>query len=186
MGRKKCSSKKEKKKVEHQNSCGMTSPGGLIHPPGSFFIGSNRGFLHYPGQPLYCRRCGARGHIKTDCTGQRCRLCESTDHIASACTEPKRCSLCGGDHLFRVCPSRQKTYASLFKEGQGIQFGHLVEACQKLFCNKCREIGHSFEECPNGRRCNLCGDLSHLYRDCPKSFVTVESSNGFILFTNPK
>lgn len=98
------------------------SPGGFIHPPGSFFIGSNRGFLHYPGQPLYCRRCGARGHIKTDCIGQRCRFCESTDHMASACPEPKRCSLCGGvDHLFRACPTRKKSFASLFREGQDLQ-----------------------------------------------------------------
>lgn len=98
------------------------SPGGLVHPPGTFFIGSNRGFLHYPGQPVYCRRCGAQGHVKADCTGQRCRFCGSAEHIATACPEPKTCSLCGGgDHLFRVCPSRQKTYASLFKEGQGIQ-----------------------------------------------------------------
>ncbi len=99
-----------------------SSSGGLVHPPGSFFIGSNRGFLHYPGQPVYCRRCGVQGHVKADCTGQRCRFCGSAEHIASACPEPKTCSLCGErDHLFRVCPSRQKTYASLFKEGQGQQ-----------------------------------------------------------------
>ncbi|KAG1928985.1 zinc finger CCHC domain-containing protein [Pimephales promelas] len=99
-----------------------TAPGGLIHPPVSFFIGSNRGFLHYPGQPLYCRRCGARGPVKTDCAGQRCRLCESTDHIASACPEPKKCSQCGRvHHLFRDCPTRKKSFASLFKEGQDLQ-----------------------------------------------------------------
>lgn len=93
-----------------------------MHPPGSFFIGSNRGFLHYPGQPVYCRRCGAQGHVKSECTGLRCRFCGSTEHMASACPEPKKCSLCGGvDHLFRVCPNRQKTYASLFKEGQDLQ-----------------------------------------------------------------
>lgn len=98
------------------------SPGGLVHPPGSFFIGSNRGFLYYPGQPVYCRRCGAQGHVKADCTGQRCRFCGSAEHTATACPEPKTCSLCGGgDHLFRVCPSRQRSYASLFKEGQGLQ-----------------------------------------------------------------
>lgn len=99
-----------------------TVQGGLVHPPGSFFIGSNRSFLHYPGQPVYCRRCGAQGHVKSECTGLRCRFCGSTEHMASACPEPKKCSLCGGvDHLFRVCPNRQKTYASLFKEGQDLQ-----------------------------------------------------------------
>uniref|UniRef100_A0A9J8D6E7 CCHC-type domain-containing protein n=1 Tax=Cyprinus carpio carpio TaxID=630221 RepID=A0A9J8D6E7_CYPCA len=66
------------------------SPGGLVHPPGTFFIGSNRGFLHYPGQPVYCRRCGAQGHVKADCTGQRCRFCGSAEHIATACPEPKK------------------------------------------------------------------------------------------------
>lgn len=99
-----------------------TSPDGLVHPPGSFFIGSNRGFLHYPGQPVYCRRCGVQGHLKADCTGQRCRFCGSAEHLGSACPEPKACSLCGGkDHLFRACPNRKKTFASLFKEGQGQQ-----------------------------------------------------------------
>lgn len=42
--------------------------------------------------------------------------------MATACPEPKTCGLCGGgDNLFRACPSRQKTYASLFKEGQDLQ-----------------------------------------------------------------
>ncbi|KAF7704224.1 hypothetical protein HF521_021296 [Silurus meridionalis] len=36
-------------------------PGGLLHPPGSFAIGPHQGFLHYPGQPLYCRWCGVLG-----------------------------------------------------------------------------------------------------------------------------
>lgn len=98
------------------------SPDGLVHPPGSFFIGSNKGFLHYPGQPVYCRKCGAQGHVKADCAGQRCRFCGSAGHVATVCPEPKTCSLCGGkDHLFRACPSRQRSYASLFKEGQDLQ-----------------------------------------------------------------
>lgn len=93
-----------------------------LHPPCSFFIGSNRGFLHYPGQPVYCRRCGAQGHMKADCAGQQCRFCGSSDHVATDCPEPQSCSLCGGkEHLFRSYPNRQKTYASLFKEGQDLQ-----------------------------------------------------------------
>uniref|UniRef100_A0A9J7XJH6 CCHC-type domain-containing protein n=1 Tax=Cyprinus carpio carpio TaxID=630221 RepID=A0A9J7XJH6_CYPCA len=118
------------------------SPGGFIHPPGSFFIGSNRGFLHYPGQPLYCRRCGARGHIKTDCTGQRCRFCESTDHMASACPEPKRCSLCGGvDHLFRACPTRKKSFASLFREAHLFNRSQLLFRTGRKWSKKRRSLG---------------------------------------------
>lgn len=97
-------------------------PGGLVHPPGSFFIGSNRGFLRYPGQPVYCRRCGALEHVKADCGGQRCHFCGSMEHVATDCPEPKTCSLCvGKDHLYRACPSRQRSYASLFKEGPDLQ-----------------------------------------------------------------
>lgn len=48
------------------------------------------------------------------------------------------------------------------------QLGHLAEACQETVCRKCREIGHSFEECSNSRKCNLRGEFNHLHRDCPK------------------
>lgn len=100
----------------------LASPGGLFHPTGSFFIGSNRGFLHYPGRTVYCRRCGAQGHVKADCAGQQCCFCGSSEHVATDCPEPKRCSFCGGkEHLLRSCPNRQKTYASLFKKGQDLQ-----------------------------------------------------------------
>ena len=52
-----------------------------------------------------------------------------------------------------------------------MKHGHLAEACRAVVCGKCREIGHVFAECPNGRACNLCGGLSHLFRDCPQSFA---------------
>ncbi|MGL5217880.1 MAG: hypothetical protein ACRC8R_22545 [Aeromonas hydrophila] len=99
-----------------------SSPGTVLHPPGSFSIGPNRGFLHYPGQPVYCRRCGGQGHVKVECKGERCRFCGKTDHVAAECTAPKHCSLCGSkEHLYRGCPARKKSYASLFKEGEDLQ-----------------------------------------------------------------
>ena len=50
-------------------------------------------------------------------------------------------------------------------------YGHLAEACKKLVCAKCREVGHQTADCPNGRKCNLCGESAHLFRDCPDSFA---------------
>ncbi|KAK3566555.1 hypothetical protein QTP86_000618 [Hemibagrus guttatus] len=99
------------------------SPGGLLHNPGSFAIGPNRGFLHYPGQPLSCWKCGAAGHTKEACTGRRCRLCGSEEHLVAECSAPKTCSLCGSEeHLFRQCPSCKGTFASLFS-GEDIAAG---------------------------------------------------------------
>ncbi|RXM93862.1 Zinc finger CCHC domain-containing protein 3 [Acipenser ruthenus] len=35
---------------------------GVRHPPSSFSIGSNRGYLFYFGQPGVCRKCNEMGH----------------------------------------------------------------------------------------------------------------------------
>ncbi|KAJ8335386.1 hypothetical protein SKAU_G00387280 [Synaphobranchus kaupii] len=87
--------------------------GGFAHPPGAFAIGPDRGYLWYPGQPVYCRRCGSFGHIKEVCT---CRHCLAGDHETKDCVAPKTCNLCGSsDHLFRGCPDRRRSFASLFQ-----------------------------------------------------------------------
>uniref|UniRef100_A0A3B1IGK5 CCHC-type domain-containing protein n=1 Tax=Astyanax mexicanus TaxID=7994 RepID=A0A3B1IGK5_ASTMX len=93
-------------------------PGAYLHPPGSFAIGPHQGFLHYPGQPLYCRRCGGPGHTKEACTGLRCRFCGEEGHVAANCRAPKSCSLCGSrDHLFRDCPEKSAPAASVVTGG---------------------------------------------------------------------
>lgn len=110
--------------------------GRLVHLPGSFFIGSNRGFLHYPGQSVYCRRCGAQGHVKADCAGQRCHSCGSIEHVVTDCLEPKTCSLCGGKaHLYRTCPSRQRSYASLFLK-KDLICKRILKVCWRTYQRK--------------------------------------------------
>ena len=49
--------------------------------------------------------------------------------------------------------------------------GHLAEACEVLFCGKCRQTGHTYARCPNGRSCNCCGLTTHLFDACPKSWA---------------
>uniref|UniRef100_A0AAY4B3Y0 CCHC-type domain-containing protein n=1 Tax=Denticeps clupeoides TaxID=299321 RepID=A0AAY4B3Y0_9TELE len=143
-----------------------SAPDGLCHPPGYFNIEGNRGYLFYPQQPPFCKLCLGRGHTADACTNMKCRNCLDKGHMAKDCTGPRRCKICGGDnHLARSCPQYKPLYSDCG------ELGHLAEACQKLFCGKCREIGHSYENCTNSRKCNLCGETSHLYRDCPKSFA---------------
>ena len=89
------------------------SAGGYQHPPGIFAIGPDRGYLYYPGMPVYCRRCGLYGHLKDDCKNEKCRNC-GAEHKTNECAAPKRCSLCSSpQHLFRACPERRKTYAEM-------------------------------------------------------------------------
>lgn len=79
--------------------------GGVKRPPAVFSIGGERGFLFYPGQPMYCRNCLSYGHTKAQCEkGQRCRFCGSADHLAAQCKEQRVCDLCRKTgHLARNC-----------------------------------------------------------------------------------
>ncbi|MBN3314465.1 ZCHC3 protein, partial [Atractosteus spatula] len=87
--------------------------GGFIHPPASFSIGPNRGFLVYPGQPMVCRNCAAGGHVAAECKVVCCRRCGGLGHKAEKCSRPLTCNLCGeAGHLYRTCPQRPRSYAS--------------------------------------------------------------------------
>ncbi|KAK9515954.1 hypothetical protein VZT92_026550 [Zoarces viviparus] len=91
-------------------------PGGLKHPPAFFSLGGDRGYLFYPRQPAFCRKCRQSGHAEAGCGEARCRFCGQAGHSAKDCTEPRTCHGCGGtDHLYRGCPGRKKTFAEAAK-----------------------------------------------------------------------
>ena len=52
-----------------------------------------------------------------------------------------------------------------------VSMGTWQKHVQETVCRKCRQIGHTFEECTNNRQCNLCGETNHLFRNCPRSFA---------------
>lgn len=86
---------------------------GYRHPPATFTIGADRGYLSYAGQPMYCRKCSTYGHIADDCLQRRCRNCDELGHIMADCTKAKKCSLCGSDaHLYRHCTEVGSSYAA--------------------------------------------------------------------------
>uniref|UniRef100_W5LVV2 CCHC-type domain-containing protein n=1 Tax=Lepisosteus oculatus TaxID=7918 RepID=W5LVV2_LEPOC len=81
-----------------------SAPDGLLHPPATFEIGPNQGYLYYYGQPLVCRRCRKEGHV-VDCRELVCRRCEGVGHFTSEYKEEMKCNLCGGEgHVFKDCP----------------------------------------------------------------------------------
>ncbi|MBN3319694.1 ZCHC3 protein, partial [Atractosteus spatula] len=74
---------------------------GAIHPPASFKIGSERGYLEYPGQPPTCWRCMEPGHLASQCGAECCRRCGSRGHVTRACVQCYACGKMG--HTFVNC-----------------------------------------------------------------------------------
>uniref|UniRef100_W5NLX6 CCHC-type domain-containing protein n=1 Tax=Lepisosteus oculatus TaxID=7918 RepID=W5NLX6_LEPOC len=92
------------------------SPDGLLHPPATFSIGSNNGYLYYYGQPSVCRRCRKPDHHAADCREKVCRKCGGMGHWMAYCTEEVRCNLCGGEgHTFKDCDKRKRNYAEVVR-----------------------------------------------------------------------
>ncbi|MBN3313979.1 ZCHC3 protein, partial [Atractosteus spatula] len=90
---------------------------GFLHPPATFYIGVNRGYLHYPGQPLTCRRCGKEGHFAANCKEVVCRKCGKTGHVGASCKKGKTCNLRGEEgHLYKDCPL---SHTSVSREAAG-------------------------------------------------------------------
>ncbi|MBN3326514.1 ZCHC3 protein, partial [Atractosteus spatula] len=69
--------------------------GGVVDPPGYFAIGPSRGFLFYPGKPMFCRKCSGQGHIASTCNVLYCKRYRMVGHEAGTCTCSLISDLCG-------------------------------------------------------------------------------------------
>ena len=120
---------------------------GFQHPPASFTIGTNRGYLYYPGQPLYCRKCTDFGHTADFCTQVRCRNCKGLGHTMGTCDRPKKCNLCGSEgHLFKHCPEVRSSFASIVRrpmcdDPDASSLRAINDVIDKLFGNNETEAG---------------------------------------------
>ncbi|XP_036999062.2 zinc finger CCHC domain-containing protein 3 [Artibeus jamaicensis] len=79
--------------------------GGIRHLPGAFFLGAERGYSWYKGQPKTCFKCGSRTHLSGSCTQDRCFRCGEEGHLSPYCRKGIVCNLCGKrGHAFAQCP----------------------------------------------------------------------------------
>ncbi|XP_006089613.1 zinc finger CCHC domain-containing protein 3, partial [Myotis lucifugus] len=79
--------------------------GGVRHLRGAFFLGAERGYSWYKGQPKTCFKCGSRTHLSGSCTQDRCFRCGEEGHLSPYCRKGIVCNLCGKrGHAFAQCP----------------------------------------------------------------------------------
>ncbi|KAJ1142473.1 hypothetical protein NDU88_008787 [Pleurodeles waltl] len=116
---------------------------GIHHPPSSFSIGHDSGYLYYPVQPKLCNKCSKPGHTAKDCTVQVCKNCKREGHTARACKEEAPCNLCGAvGHRFKDCPQRAKSYAQAAKPpGRAAQKGAAAASLPVPAPRKTKETG---------------------------------------------
>uniref|UniRef100_H3AVS7 CCHC-type domain-containing protein n=1 Tax=Latimeria chalumnae TaxID=7897 RepID=H3AVS7_LATCH len=82
---------------------------GLMHLPNFITIGSDRGYLFYPGKLKVCHKCGSGWHFGADCTKLFCTRCGLMGHLAKDCTKEVRCNLCNEvGHIYMHCPKSEK------------------------------------------------------------------------------
>ncbi|KAJ8030474.1 Zinc finger CCHC domain-containing protein 3 [Holothuria leucospilota] len=48
--------------------------------------------------------------------------------------------------------------------------GHEARPCPNRRCDRCLQVGHDKEECPNEVLCKICGEEEHVSGSCPTSY----------------
>ncbi|KAJ1188888.1 hypothetical protein NDU88_005644 [Pleurodeles waltl] len=95
---------------------GPVCPDGIPHPPSSFSLWRDSGYLYYPWQPKLCNKCSKLGHTDKDCTVQVCKNCKRKGHSPRACKGEAPCNLCGVvGNLFKDCLQIAKSYSQAAK-----------------------------------------------------------------------
>uniref|UniRef100_A0A803K5L1 CCHC-type domain-containing protein n=1 Tax=Xenopus tropicalis TaxID=8364 RepID=A0A803K5L1_XENTR len=90
------------------------------HIPSSAYIGKDRVYCFYPGQPRQCWKCGSSRHFSMDCDKLKCALCLGFGHMAKGCPKSIRCNLCGElGHAYCKCPMSWQSIEDEFLEEMG-------------------------------------------------------------------
>ncbi|XP_007474544.1 zinc finger CCHC domain-containing protein 3 [Monodelphis domestica] len=79
---------------------------GVDHLPGAFYLGAEKGYSWYKGQPKTCYRCGSKNHMSLTCSQEKCFRCGEQGHSTTFCKKGIVCNLCGQKgHIYANCPS---------------------------------------------------------------------------------